>query len=639
MMKKFFSLLVVALVATVMMAETASVTFSAAGYENAEELVAERLGDVVVAFDKGTGSTTPKYYTSGTAARCYAKNTMTFASETATITQIKLTYGSSDGTNAITADKGTFANDTWTGSETSVVLTVGGTNGHRRIAAIEVTYTPAAPLTTLYFVNAKGWGTPHVRYYAEGANTSTEGTITYTNEMVDGFKLYSTAIPAGAVRVSFDNGGSAKSDTMAIGSKAYFNYGDNTWYASASAIVMHWFFKHPFNGSTWEWREATRDGEGAQTFSLRAIYRGGGCNWNGMANDKYNTWKDNPTLAGGVAAGDSAVFTLNPYSKTITITKIELPAFDGTVTTNPATISSKADLEGIQLTFVNATSVALMDEDDMGGIFLGSSNGSSSYAIWHPSLGGACTIAGNVVTLTGWLTSGEGIDELPTESGTLYMEDYGNFVVDGEDLDEFETIEISYTASGAGPGPEPIATITAGKYYVTTFLADSNIVATSLAADKTYGYLPIVRWTGYTEDMTAAEEYEFVAVAGEHAHFYIKMGDGRYLYQTGNYNSYNVTNDTATVGAKWEVEIMGNYHKITNVEKQKVVQFDEQYHTFGCYPTITRTLPTLVAVPSVSTSVENAKAEEAVKAVKLIENGQLIIEKNGVRYSALGVKL
>lgn len=635
-MKKLFSLLAVAMTATVMMAETASVTFSAAGYENAEELVAERLGDVVVAFDKGTGSTTPKYYTSGTAARCYAKNTMTFASETATITQIKLTYGSSDGTNAITADKGTFANDTWTGSETSVVLTVGGTTGHRRIAAIEVTYTPAAPLTTLYFVNAKGWGTPHVRYYAEGANTSTEGTITYTNEMVDGFKLYSTAIPAGAVRVSFDNGGSAKSDTMAIGSKAYFNYGDNTWYASASAIVMRWFFKHPFNGSTWEWREATRDGEGAQTFSLRAIYRGGGCNWNGMASDKYNTWKDNPTLAGGVAAGDSAVFTLNPYSKTITITKIEVPPFDGTVTANLASISSAADLEGLQLTFVNASSVALMDEDDQGGIYLQNEDGDEVYAIWGEAMGGAYTINGNVVTLTGWYT-GEGLSAFPTESATLYMEDYGNFVVDGEDLDEFETIEISYTASGAGPGPEPIATITAGKYYVTTFLADSNIVATSLAANKTYGYLPIVTWTGYTEDMTEAEEYEFVAVAGEHAHFYIKMGDGRYLYMTGTYNSYNVTADTTTVGAKWEVEIVGNYHKITNVEKQKVVQFDEQYHTFGCYSSITHTLPTLVAVPSVPTSVEEAAAAREVK--KFIENGVLIIEKEGVRYSALGVKL
>ncbi len=638
-MKKLFSLLAVAMMATVMMAETASVTFSAAGYENGEDVVAERLGDVVVAFDKGTGSNAPKYYTTGTAARCYAKNTMTFASETATITQIKLTYGSGDGTNAITADKGTFANDTWTGSETSVVLTIGGTSGHRRIAAIEVTYTPAAPLTTLYFVNAKGWGTPHVRYFAEGATTSTEGTITYTNEMVDGFKLYSTAIPAGAVRVSFDNGSSAKSDTMAIGTKAYYNYGDNTWYASASAIVMRWFFKHPFNGSTWEWREAIRDGEDAQTFSLRAIYRGGGCNWNGMASDKYSTWKESPTLAGGVVAGDSAVFTLNPYSKTITITKIELPAFDGTVTANLATISSKADLEGIQLTFVSATSVALMDEDDMGGIILGNETGGEMYAYWHPSVGGISTIAGNVVTLTGWLTSGEDIDDLPAESGTLYMEDYGNFVVNGEDLDEFETIEIGYTATAPGPDPDPIQTIAAGKYYVTTFLADSNVVATSLAANKTYGYLPAVAWTGYTEDMTAAEEYEFVAVAGEDAHFYIKMGDGRYLYMSGTYNSYNVTADTATVGAKWEVEVAGNYHKITNVEKQKVVQFDEAYSTFGCYATITHTLPTLVAVPSVGTSVESAKAEVAVKAVKLIENGQLIIEKNGVRYSALGVKL
>ena len=39
---------------------------------------------------------------------------------------------------------------------------------------------------------------------------------------------------------------------------------------------------------------------------------------------------------------------------------------------------------------------------------------------------------------------------------------------------------------------------------------------------------------------------------------------------------------------------------------------------------------------SVHTAVENV---EAVKVNKVIENGMLIIEKNGVRYNALGQKL
>ena len=39
---------------------------------------------------------------------------------------------------------------------------------------------------------------------------------------------------------------------------------------------------------------------------------------------------------------------------------------------------------------------------------------------------------------------------------------------------------------------------------------------------------------------------------------------------------------------------------------------------------------------AVTTAVENV---EAVKVNKVIENGMLIIEKNGVRYNALGQKL
>lgn len=179
---------------------------------------------------------------------------------------------------------------------------------------------PEAP-ATVYFVNAKGWGTPHAVF------GTTDIVMTNTGNFVDGFKLYSAATPDGATTVKFTNGASVSSDAFSFASldgKTYFNYGDNTWYATSEEIVMHWYLKHGFsNTSEWTWREVVRTAPDAQTFSLRAIYCGNGCNWNGAPNDKYNTWKSDPTLEGGVAAGDSAVFTLNPYSKTITITKIE----------------------------------------------------------------------------------------------------------------------------------------------------------------------------------------------------------------------------------------------------------------------------------------------------------------------------
>ena len=95
--------------------------------------------NVSVTFNKGSGGTAPQYYQSGTAVRFYAQNNFVVSS-TKTITKITITYGSSDGTNAITASPGTFSSPDWTGSATSVTFTEGGSKGNRRIAAIEVTY-------------------------------------------------------------------------------------------------------------------------------------------------------------------------------------------------------------------------------------------------------------------------------------------------------------------------------------------------------------------------------------------------------------------------------------------------------------------------------------------------------------------
>ncbi len=96
-------------------------------------------GNVNVQFNKASGSTNPKYYKNGTSVRFYAKGNF-IVSSTKTITKITLTYGSSDGSNAITASPGTFTSPNWTGSASSVTFTQGGTSGNRRIAAIEVTY-------------------------------------------------------------------------------------------------------------------------------------------------------------------------------------------------------------------------------------------------------------------------------------------------------------------------------------------------------------------------------------------------------------------------------------------------------------------------------------------------------------------
>jgi len=135
-------------------AETTEVTWDATvqNYENNTEIGTIAIDEKINAvFDKNTNNNGPKYYTNGTAVRVYGGNTITISGEKVAISKVEFTFGSSDGTNDILADKGTYAEGVWTISENTniVKFTIGGTTGNRRIAAIKVTYAideNAAPL-------------------------------------------------------------------------------------------------------------------------------------------------------------------------------------------------------------------------------------------------------------------------------------------------------------------------------------------------------------------------------------------------------------------------------------------------------------------------------------------------------------
>ncbi len=99
---------------------------------------------VMITFSKNNGSTAPTYYDSGTAVRLYAKGSVSIKVEEGyVIESITITFGSGDGSNALTVDSGTLNEGEWTGNANSVVITVGGTSGHRRIASIKVVYKAA----------------------------------------------------------------------------------------------------------------------------------------------------------------------------------------------------------------------------------------------------------------------------------------------------------------------------------------------------------------------------------------------------------------------------------------------------------------------------------------------------------------
>lgn len=121
--------------------ESGEVTIVASEQGIGNDTAVETLtaGPITVTFNKGSNSNAPKYYSSGTAFRVYGGNYFTVSSEKA-ILSVELTFGSNDGTNAITTDVESYSDGTWTGSANSVTFTVGGSTGNRRIAKMVITY-------------------------------------------------------------------------------------------------------------------------------------------------------------------------------------------------------------------------------------------------------------------------------------------------------------------------------------------------------------------------------------------------------------------------------------------------------------------------------------------------------------------
>ena len=118
------------------------VDFSTKDYANGAAVTSVTQMPVTVSFAKGSGSNSPAYYTTGTAVRAYAKNTITVSSALGKVVGVEFVFSTtekeSENSNGITANTGSFALPTWTGSEESVTFTVSGEKGHRRIQKLEV---------------------------------------------------------------------------------------------------------------------------------------------------------------------------------------------------------------------------------------------------------------------------------------------------------------------------------------------------------------------------------------------------------------------------------------------------------------------------------------------------------------------
>ena len=226
-MKKLFSLLFVALLAMSAWADTVvTVDFNAQGWETNTLVSTLTVDDVTLTFDKGDGGTKPTYFTntSGGALRLYGGNTMTVTAPQ-NLKKIDFTFATGDGNNDIMSNVGNYnkAGKQWTiGSSdpsTTVVFTIDGNSGHRRIQQLVITFEDAEPVTELVAPQFHPNGGEFTGSLAVTVSCATDNASIYVYKVIDGEVDYSTGM------YFFESGEFYVTETMTYA--AYAEKGDD----------------------------------------------------------------------------------------------------------------------------------------------------------------------------------------------------------------------------------------------------------------------------------------------------------------------------------------------------------------------------------------------------------------------------
>ena len=194
---------------------------------------------------------------------------------------------------------------------------------------------------------------------------------------------------------------------------------------------------------------------------------------------------------------------------------------------------------------------------------------------------------------------------------------------------------------------ETTLTIEAGKYYVSTFMDETTqyLLTTTTTTDPVV-VLPATLYADVNTP-TAAHEFKFVAVEGkEDACFTIQDNTGAFLaIQTNRRGAklFALSTTKPETGAVWKVTLKDalNHVTIENADVAGDIHClnleGEINYFFGTEATGDYNLPILIKVPGVSTHIQEADIDRQV--IKTIENGQLILHIDGVRYNILGIAL
>lgn len=159
---------------------------------------------------------------------------------------------------------------------------------------------------------------------------------------------------------------------------------------------------------------------------------------------------------------------------------------------------------------------------------------------------------------------------------------------------------VSYNESATNPifiSDSEVEEFVGGTFFL---VADGANGAGPVNYSKGYGYLPLVEMTVVDGSVKSNEINAFTFIPTQGG-YYLKDGYGRYLYQKGTYNNFNLSATLPESGAIWTVDVASNGQAtITNTEVGKWIQYDTNYSSWGSYDEAKGSLPMLFKAPAPS---------------------------------------
>ena len=169
------------------------------------------------------------------------------------------------------------------------------------------------------------------------------------------------------------------------------------------------------------------------------------------------------------------------------------------------------------------------------------------------------------------------------------------------------------------------SSIEAGKRYMIAATKDSKLYAAKPVTSN-YGYLQVAEVTdesGVIMMFNDDNAFTFESTAGGYK---IKQNNGKYLWMDESHTSFQVS-EAPTEGDVWSVVANSDgTFKITNVARNKYVQLDSSYGTYGSYDEEKGTQPYLYLIDESSAHVGALKADADTNAARYNVAGQKVDE-------------